>query len=765
MLRRLIRKELRLQRGNMVFAGCVGLLSLVLLAVSFAGRPGLQLYGCRIPDLVQIGHYFAIVPLLLIVFPFMAGAVAVAEERKSETAEWQLAQPASRRKQWLAKTAVALGISLFVGGIVLSLLDALLVFHLQNAQAMNLFVPEVIQPQLLVLRRIWPGFYSLLFAALGIYASSTAADPYRAFMGGVALAVLGFLAHWSADPGLMTMPAGFGPFPEYFLHPGLHYLRIALLALALLALAYRNFGIALPKLSRCAFHVALWLGAVALAGWANLRAEMTVPEAKPTSPAGLPPGLSPLFVAQKGPGPSYPYRASMLFRVPASDRLLMLLQTDVDIARTWRSRDGCVVHVFDVNVTSGLVGQYTSIVGDILDIDRSGRFFVLYSPWEALYAVSRVGMPMNLSTTLGRMLGKVFLPPESRSLFSARRPMSFCDPNSDSKILRSEELGLPHTSETLSGHRIGGDLFAAFTCWIDPSKDRQPRYMDTVLYRRTAGRRDPVERHSWTWPRGDSSSESEYLAPSLLATRDGDWYSSQTESYLDRILLPQAEVKSTDQKTSYTISSEGMGLRIDFVVLGGNRHFRKYMAQRYRCACDASILGFREHGLSVSRDRRFLVFARLEWMPRPADLRCNLQFPRLVHLCLLDLRNGRQHEIAAIPPGKAETEGFERTVRECASGRQPDWYCQYERYFLPLPVVWSADGKLAALSENTLRIFETDPATGLPQLRKTIDVSATGAMNLDFWSGDTLLLFNADSLWKLEIGEMKSSPPPLRRVQ
>jgi hypothetical protein len=112
----LLKKELLLQQG--VLTGAVGLL------VLHAGIIGLR-----------AGHKFgkdsageiltSIFWMLWLVLPALLGSMAVAEERKIGVMESQLCLPVSRRVQFTIKTCMTLGLGVFLGGFMPTLLETI----------------------------------------------------------------------------------------------------------------------------------------------------------------------------------------------------------------------------------------------------------------------------------------------------------------------------------------------------------------------------------------------------------------------------------------------------------------------------------------------------------------------------------------------------------------------------------------------------------------------------------------------------------------
>lgn len=104
---RLLGKELRLQQGVFVLAG-VQYVAAVALAV-----------GLRQADYRDWGKVVVVLSAsYLSLIPLLAGALAVAEERRWGIAEWQLSLPPSALRQWLAKVLVGLSVSLVLGFLI-----------------------------------------------------------------------------------------------------------------------------------------------------------------------------------------------------------------------------------------------------------------------------------------------------------------------------------------------------------------------------------------------------------------------------------------------------------------------------------------------------------------------------------------------------------------------------------------------------------------------------------------------------------------------
>jgi hypothetical protein len=114
--------------------------------------------------------------LLLFVYPLVLGATAVASERQMGLADWQSSLPISRARQWWVKVAVVMSLGA-VGLLLASCLNGLLYTVLESRQIEADEFPG----------SVW---ISALAAAVGVYASSRAREPFRAGMAGVGLFVL-----------------------------------------------------------------------------------------------------------------------------------------------------------------------------------------------------------------------------------------------------------------------------------------------------------------------------------------------------------------------------------------------------------------------------------------------------------------------------------------------------------------------------------------------------------------------------------------------
>jgi ABC-type transport system involved in multi-copper enzyme maturation permease subunit len=217
---RLILKEAQIQASNLLMLPAIVIVWGVVYLLALASRPGSSWLGPL--GIVQV------VPALLLIFvyPLVLGATAVASERQLGLADWQSSLPVSRARQWWVKVSVVMG---------LSALGPLLAYYLNGALLTVLASRHIESTEFA--GAIW---ISVLAAAMGVYASSRAREPFRAGILGV---------------GLFVVPLLPATFPEALeirgrglrsvLFPGLPgaelFLGTALATLALLAFAFGSF--------------------------------------------------------------------------------------------------------------------------------------------------------------------------------------------------------------------------------------------------------------------------------------------------------------------------------------------------------------------------------------------------------------------------------------------------------------------------------------------------------------------------------------------
>lgn len=107
--RSLLKKELRLQQVSFLLFG--------LACVVAVGA--ISIWWLR-PDVAE-GLLAGDVAIYVLITPFIAGALAVAEERGWGVSEWHLTLPASALKQWCAKMLITLPTSMLLGLVIPSI--------------------------------------------------------------------------------------------------------------------------------------------------------------------------------------------------------------------------------------------------------------------------------------------------------------------------------------------------------------------------------------------------------------------------------------------------------------------------------------------------------------------------------------------------------------------------------------------------------------------------------------------------------------------
>lgn len=237
----LLRKELRLHVVPWLVAGImVGLTLLGWLLRAWA-EPGSTLAD-GLNDVPTLTIFAALLGTLALV---VAGAASVAEERELGTFEWQLTQPATLRRQWLVKLAVATAVALVFG----ALLPAGLIWLSFDGAALHKAFGEL--PPLVF--TAYAVFFSLLFV-VSVYASSISRSTMKATAATVFIA--GGLGTWLflftlssvawMERGTIrqteTWPTQINP-PAWAPSPELFH------TLAILALVVDGLGLALPLLA------------------------------------------------------------------------------------------------------------------------------------------------------------------------------------------------------------------------------------------------------------------------------------------------------------------------------------------------------------------------------------------------------------------------------------------------------------------------------------------------------------------------------------
>ena len=192
----LLRKELQLQQG--VLTGAVGLL------VLHAGIIGFRVIHTFPKNSMGegVGEILtSIVWVLWLVLPAIIGSIAVAEERKVGVMESQLCLPVSRRAQFAIKAFVAMGLGIFLGGVMPVLLESI---GLALGSHNELFMTDHHPLDAAGLRQFLYGTMAFAgwVALLGLFASSLA----KSFLQAISIALVAFVGFMFCIPALMSEP-------------------------------------------------------------------------------------------------------------------------------------------------------------------------------------------------------------------------------------------------------------------------------------------------------------------------------------------------------------------------------------------------------------------------------------------------------------------------------------------------------------------------------------------------------------------------------
>lgn len=218
----LLKKELRLQRNNLVFAAAFAILGFTgLHLVANASTQTLAGYD---PQDVQSSIVMAgLLPVVGLIC-LMIGSTAAAAERPMHVLAWQDALPVSRWQILLVKALVM--------GLASALAGGLIPLFLATAT----LDPDLIST---FYRNLWPGWVGLLLTALGFFSGSFAKDDYQGLL--LAVIPLGVLA-WGvylSDPFRRVLPL---IIPQDLQHPWAVIGRLMVLGGIFLLLASRRHG-------------------------------------------------------------------------------------------------------------------------------------------------------------------------------------------------------------------------------------------------------------------------------------------------------------------------------------------------------------------------------------------------------------------------------------------------------------------------------------------------------------------------------------------
>lgn len=194
----LLAKEVRLQEVN-ALAGIGTFFVIGVLAVWFA-------VAKKNAAFLSLEMVFALACLYM---PILAGTVAIAEERKLGTLDFQLGLPVSRRRQFLLKLLAVYGAALALGVVLPVLAGAVVAWLtgvlLAGGDLLD-FTTGIFFGGGVVWSTVVLGIYAIFAATLGFYFSSLARNTPAALLGTtVALIALGIVLLMDPLPALLAL--------------------------------------------------------------------------------------------------------------------------------------------------------------------------------------------------------------------------------------------------------------------------------------------------------------------------------------------------------------------------------------------------------------------------------------------------------------------------------------------------------------------------------------------------------------------------------
>jgi ABC-type transport system involved in multi-copper enzyme maturation permease subunit len=221
-VRMLLSKELKSQYVNLLLAGGLLLIHLVVLAARWLGADYLATHR-------SLGMTLEAFPALWLAMPLLVGSVAVAEERKLGTFETLSCLPTSRWVQFSIKLGLALLLGIFLGAVVpltLERLGTAAGLHTYTSVAPGQDVLALVSTMLLAASGI---------ALLSFYGSSLARNTLQALGASILACVIA---------SVLTMVAAHPPTLDEILLCGprlIAWILVPVMLLAVIGLAYRNY--------------------------------------------------------------------------------------------------------------------------------------------------------------------------------------------------------------------------------------------------------------------------------------------------------------------------------------------------------------------------------------------------------------------------------------------------------------------------------------------------------------------------------------------
>ena len=597
MIRVLFRKEIRLQRGNILFALAVcGVWGIAFLLGLSGNRP---LYGKLLTTgaLSQFIHYFFVVPCLFLIFPLLAGSSAVTQERKMGTLGWQLSFPVSRGKQWMVKAGAAVGLALFMGGLLTVILDGILVFILKKGGISTVFGSSSFPPDPLSFRGLSPLIYAMFFASAGAYLSSISNNPYRALMSCFVFLILTSAVCFLLDPTGLLNPLVEG-LPRHFFHPWIHYLGIALICLVLLGLGIPNFRPSRPPAVAIAKQLAFYIACVCIANSLRLSAEYNV---RPLIEKEKPPTAG--FFKLIGAG-HYRLKYS-LYQIPGRTKIATIAideKADKEYGGGRPGRYGTPGRIVEIDWKTGGIKQIRNLQGRIQYMDPGGRFFTVSTGSGHLFPVC------------GTFLGYA-LPPLSdigETLFPGGRGPS------NKFILKymgsfSENISIKTPDKVISRHPYINMKAKNGFCVVKTWNNWEETWEYFLLRENPGGPYSIMEK----------GREPFFISPG------GNWYASSFRTTPGK---PPITITSTRGDRSHEIKAEDCLAMIS-----------PFPWQYNSRILQDEILGIKSYRLMFSKDDRFLAFYRRKETEKNHDLQVRIS------VCLLDTRTGGEILLGEFP--------------------------------------------------------------------------------------------------------------------
>ena len=766
MVKELIKKEIHLQKSLVLFAGFLYLAWFIAFLLSFGGNRFVYYHFLRMGTLAQILHNFFVMPLLIVIFPLMAGASSTASERSLNTKGWQHSLPMHRHTQWLIKVVATCALAFVLGGVIPTILDRILVWNLRARNVSYLFFGKRdILAVPLALKGLWPGVYSLIFCSMGIYISSFSRDTFKAFLITFLLIFLTFIIRRLPDPCLMLTPIGW-QFPKQHLHPLAHHLNTIFLSLVLLVLGYGHFKQEELRKRWLWVHLVIWIVVVWSGSAIALKVEFGPGRFRDKTETAHP-GITKLL------GTPDTRLVSALYSIPQSNLVVTSVMKREDILRYEKKylskmyKKGAqfsqisyswydMGRLVKMDVKSGDIIPINNLFGKPEYIDPDGDYFYVETPNDHMKTVLRSGFvpPPLIDRVYKKFKGAPEWEPSDISLpqFGVR----FIHDHPCNKIYHT----LFFTSE-----------FKQFK-----------RFLTIEIFNENRGQFDFLLRQSNASPKESESIplydiiDCQPGTSCFRLTPDEKWYTARTQSYHPRLqdiydpgkctarLFYPLEIIKTDQTTTYTLKPQGTSV---FVPV--NRaclwYDSRWDLRRIYDKCQP--LGYTEsYYLDTSPGSRYLPFCRaiggnmnINGREYPHVL------PQYLELFLLDLESGEEIKLRRISASqdvlqkrKKVEQRLETSPKDTQEVRKI--YRTYLNYHFDSGVpsiAWSRQGKLAVRYDNVIYLFEPGSPGGKYHSKGEIGMKGlSGAecspgWNMDFFTEDLILLWHELAIFKVDL--------------